>query len=1199
MIFKPKVIKVKLLLYSTSVARQILVALTLLFALQGFCAAQTVAQDKKVTLHVVNEPLANVLADLSKQTNYKFFYSDNVTDPNQKVTLNVSNQSLKDVLEQIFKGKDIGFQLKNEQILLFKGKSNPDTNSGKRTRQIAGHVVDDKGEALIGVTIIIKGSSKGTVTDVNGQYKLEVPEQATLQFSSVGLGTETLSVGNQSTINVTLKELATGLNEVVVVGYGTQKKVNMTGAVSQIKFGDMAESRPITTVSNALAGVSSGVQVTQGSGQPGSEGATIRIRGTGTLNNSNPLVIVDGMEGSMDNLNPQDIESISILKDAAASAIYGSRAANGVVLVTTKSGSNKKLSVSYTGMLSTSTPTHIVNFVSDYPTYMRLLNESITNIGNSGGFAQSTIDAWVAANTSPNALNSIGVPNYVAYPNTDWNKEMYKNSIIQEHSVSVNGSTTNARFLLSAGYINNPGLVENTGMTRYNFRTNAEVDITKWLTVGTRTYGNLDNNENGNFSGMLNYFYQATPGLYPRWNGVLGYPEATEESPTANNLYTSINANLGFKRTSRVNTTMYAKINLLKGLTYNFNLNYNKSLNESNSHTNPATGYRMKFSTETVTSPASTSDNCSTNFYMATSYQYTLENLLKYQFNLAQKHHFSALLGYNESYYNYYYTSATKKGMFDKNAYDFDAATSMVDISGNSTDYATRSVFGRVNYDFDNRYLFEANLRYDGSSRFSPDDNRRWGVFPSFSAGWRVTEEKFMKNQKVFDNLKLRLSWGKLGNSVTPSSNYDYMALYNSAAYSFGSAAVTGLVATKFPNQLLKWESTTMTNVGLEAAFLKNRLTTEFDIYSRQTDGILSTPPSIITTGTATAPSLNLAGVSNKGVEITIGWQDRIGEVHYSIKGNMSFNVNEVTKYRGKLEEGWDATGSTYSSNLGQVSTGDYYRTIEGHQINEYYVYKIYHGTGAYFNSDGSVNKNGGPKDGMIRTTQDMAWLKAMMAAGSKFGPYFGTSPTKGTLYYGDYIYADLNGDGSYGNSSDREFTKKSYMPTIVFGFQMNAEWKGFDVSLNWSGQAGNQIYWNQIGYNSSLTRTGFAIGQMVANNHYYYNESNDSDPANSINSLYPRLKNNQSDTQNSLASDRWLYSGAYLRLKNVALGYTLPTKIVNKIFAEKIRIFASAENLFTISSFPGQDPEMITAANGNTNYPLLRQFAFGANITF
>jgi TonB-linked SusC/RagA family outer membrane protein len=1175
-----------------SIAKSLLLCLFLtVFALS--------ASAQKVTLSFQNETFEKVLSAIRKQTSLSFILSEQLVDLNRKVSINVNSVDVQVALKELLDGTNLSYEIKNDK-LYFVEKKSVDVNKSK-LRKIVGTVTDKIGETLIGVTIIVKGSSKGTVTDVNGQYKLEIPEQATLQFSSIGMGTETVSVGNQSIVNVVLKELSTGLNEVVVVGYGSQKKTNLTGAVSQVKFDDMGSSRPMTSVSSALAGLSSGVSVKQTTGQPGSDGASILIRGAGTLNNSAPLVIVDGMEGSMDNVNPQDIESISILKDAASSAIYGSRAANGVILVTTKTGSGKKLNVTYTGMLSSSAPVKLLNFVTDYPTYMQLENEAATNIGSKVPFSQTAIDAWKVANAKPNELNSNGVPNYVAFPNTNWNEEMYKNYLVQEHGLSVNGSTSNARFLLSVGYLDNPGLVENTGMKRYSFRTNADVDVTKWLTVGTRTYGSVADNELGNYANVLNYAFQTTPGVYPKYNGVLGAPESTEESATANNLYAFTEASLGFKKTTRMNATAYSKVKILPGLSWDLNFNYNKYLYESNSYTNPQTAYRVKFGTGIVAAVATSPDLLQTNFAMTSNNQYTLENLLRYQTTLFQKHHVTGLLGYNESFFDQYNTSATMIGLYDANAYQLGSGTTMYGIDGSGYNWALRSFFGRVNYDFDNKYLFEANLRYDGSSRFSSTDSRRWGVFPSFSAGWRIIEEPFMKNQNIFQNLKLRGSWGQLGNNSTRNASgtevyYGYMPTYTGQNYSFNGNAVTSLAPSAFANAYLKWESTTMTNFGVEAAMLRSRLTVELDAYSRQTNGILTTPPSIITLGTASAPVMNLAAVSNKGIELTLGWQDKLGEIQYSVKGNVSYNKNEVTKYKGELVEGWttNADGTKmYSSNLGSVSTGSQNLVVEGHQINEHFLYNVYKGNGSYTNSDGTVNVNGGPKDGMIRTSDDMTWLKAMVAAGNKFMPNQTVSKTG--IWYGDYIYADLNGDGVYGNSYDRKLTNTSTAPTVIFGLQMNASWKGLDLSLSWSGQAGNQIYWLESGYNSSSVRWGCAIGQLVGNNHYYYNDLDPSSTTNNTTALYPRLKYNETDTQNKLASDRWLYNGAYLRLKNLTLGYTLPQQLTKKIYAEKLRVFLSTENVFTITSFPGLDPEMAS----NTNYPVLRQIAFGTNITF
>jgi TonB-linked SusC/RagA family outer membrane protein len=729
-------------------------------------------------------------------------------------------------------------------------------------------------------------------------------------------------------------------------------------------------------------------------------------------------------------------------------------------------------------------------------------------------------------------------------------------------------------------------------MKRYSIRTNVEIDANKWLTVGTRTYATMNDTQLGNYSNMLNYATQTTPGVYPTYNGMYGYPEAPEESATANNLYVMLKGVKGEDKVTRINSTLYSKVKFAKGLSWDFNLNYNKRIDEYNNYSNPAAGKRVKFSTGQAMSPVTDPSLLSTYYNTFSSYSYTLENLLHYNTSIEEKHNISALAGYNETYYKSYNHNATKKGLFDESAYVFDAATTMISTAGTATDWALRSWFGRLNYDFNQRYLFEANIRYDGSSRFASEN--RHGLFPSFSAGWRISEETFMKDLNIFQNLKLRGSWGKLGNNA--SGNYDYMSLYNPVSYSYNGLQVTGLAPGKIPNALLQWESTTVANLGLDATLLDGRLFGEFEAYNKVTDGILTTPPIYLTLGLVGAPTLNTAEVTNKGMELTFGWKDKIGQVKYSISGNVGYNQNRVTGYKGKLVTEWrtDATGApVYYSNIGDVSSGGDTRILEGHAIYENYLLDVYKGNGQYNNADGTVNIAGGPHDGMIRTAADMAWLNGMIAAGYKFMPNLTTAKNK--IWYGDYIYADTNGDKIYGNTYDKSFTGNSSMPKFTFGSQMNFSWKNFDLNMIWSGQAGGKLYWLERGYNSSMTRTGWQIGAMIEKDHYYFNEADQTDPANNITANYPRLKLNESDGQNTQSSTRWLYDGSFVRLKNLTFGYTLPKKIATRIFTDQVRLYFSAENLFTITSFPGLDPEM----GGNTNYPVIRQIAFGTNITF
>lgn len=1080
----------------------------------------------------------------------------------------------------------------------------PDTNGNdadavtaitQQNKTIKGVVKDATGEAVIGANVIVKGSTTGVITDIDGNFTLEVPDNATLQVSYIGYLPQEIKVSNQTSFDITLVEDSKTLDEVIVVGYGTQKKANLTGAVSSVNFEEQALSRPVTTVSAALAGLSAGVQVMQTSGQPGSDGATIRVRGMGTLNNNDPLVLVDGMEGSIDNVNPQDIESISILKDAAACAIYGSRAASGVILVTTKKGNKGKVNVSYSGRISYAQPTRIIDLISNYADYMEWINESAVNIGQKGNFSQATIDLWREKSKDPNGVNERGVPNHVAYPNTDWQDVIFQHGVVNDHNISVNGGSDKIRFMLSAGYLDNPGLVDNTGIKKYNIRANVEADVTKWLTVGMRTYGSMQDKEVGNFSNANNYLRQTTPGVYPEYKGQYGYVEADEESATANNLLVMLNGGNGSQKKTNFNTTMYSKVEFMKGLTWSFNLNYKRYWYEARAWSHATE--TVKLSTGEVKSAALSPDKMTTSFANEGDWSYTLENLVNYSTTIAKVHNISALVGYQEYYYYKNTSNASLEGLIDESVNVPGAATTMKSIGGGATDKASRSFFGRVNYDYDNRYLFEANLRYDGHSRYHKD--HRYGAFPSFSAGWRVSEEAFMEGTRSWlDNFKLRLSWGKLGNNGGDDvGNYEYQALYNITDYSFGGKQVSGLAQTSISNSLLSWEKATTTNFGLDFAFLKNRLTAEFDIYNKKTTGILYRPNIYITMVGLTAPRLNIAEVTNNGFETTIGWKDRVGQVNYSVSANFAYNHNEVSKYKGTLKQGWetDASGNrVWVSNLGDVSTGSNARVLEGKMMNEYYMKSPYKGNQTYFNADGSVNINGGPKDGIIRTEKDMEWVKTMIAAGNEFWP--NKTIGKNKIWYGDMIYADANGDGKYGNADDSEFQGVSKDPKYLFGFQASASWKGFDVSMAWAGAAGRKLYWGATsGYNSTSTRIGLGLSKEIAYHHYFYDPDNADDPRTNLYAKYPRLTLGESGSQNVETSTHFLYNANYLKLKNFTIGYTLPEKIVKKIFTQSVRFYLSGENLFSFDSFPGQDPEI----GADPTYTSVRSFAFDTNITF
>ena len=1063
----------------------------------------------------------------------------------------------------------------------------------KDNRRVSGTVYDNEGQPIPGASVMIPGTTIGAVTDEAGRYAIEIPAKAkNLEFSFIGFQTQIITLSSSTVYDATLMIDQELLDEVVVVGYGVQKKVNLTGSVSAVNFDNLETmSRPVTDASQALQGASPGLQIMQGTGAPGSDNFSFNIRGTGTLNSSSPLVLVDGMEQSLSMVNPSDIASISVLKDAASCAIYGNRGANGVILVTTKNGGESgKVSVNYDATFSYNEPLKIIHTMSNYADYMELMNESSTNLGNSPLFAQSQIEAWRAAEKDPNGLSSTGYPNYVAYPNTDWWDVIYKKQWMQKHVVSVSGKEKSTGYTLSFGYTDNPGVVRNSGYKRYQGRVNLYSDIAKWLRVGARINGNVTDHDvssiDGNGDGYFNSLNttKMLPCTYPFYDGKYGAPENNADDPQSHNPLWDAAGSNGFDKRMRIYTDWYAQVKFLKYFTYNFDYYWSATSREKKTVGTSLGKY--SFQADSWTTGAANPAEMYTYMYYTNDNLSKINHVLSYNQTFAKAHDVSAMLGYEEQKYRYRVTDMNKRVLTDPNVNDLNAASIPNQTTGYGTEWAARSLFGRANYAYKGKYLVEANFRYDGSSRFSKD--YRWGFFPSFSAGWRISEEPWLKNTRKVDELKVRLSWGVLGNNSI--GNYDWQALYNTANYSFGQSVTSGVAMTAINNIALQWEETAVANLGIDFGFLGNRLTGSVDAYNKLTTGILYRPDISMIFGTASSPMTNIAEVTNRGAEIELNWRDSVGDFSYSVKGTFAYNKNWVSKYKGKLERGWD--GDTYKTNIGDVSTGGSTRVLEGHMINEWYLPNVYKGTGTYFDASNKVDPNGGPKDGMIRTPEDMKWLEAMQAAGYSFQPK--NNVGKNGLWYGEYLLADSNGDKIYGNSYDYEFQGCSTQPKVNYGLQATAAWKGIDFSMNWGGSAGFKLYYYSTGRNGSETIYGYAIGQNVADDHYFFDPENPSDPRTNITSKQPRLVN-ASNSQSAAESALHLEKGDFLKLRNLTLGYTLPQNLTRKFYVQRLRFFFSGENLLLITGFSGQDPEM----RRTVGYSTMRQYAIGANITF
>lgn len=1160
----------------------------LLGTLQSF-ANLSYSQTVKLSLNMENTTIQEVLSTIEQESGFYFTYNLNQIKVSRKVSVNFKDKTVTEVLDELFAKENIHYVINDKHIALYKGNDKP---SILQTRKITGMVTDKNGEPILGANIVEKGTAtNGTITDIDGKFSLSVESNSILIVSYIGYDREEIPVKNRSVIEIILTENTRALDEVVVVGYGTQKKINLTGSVSSVNYSKSAASRPLVDATQALGGVAPGLQVMQGSGNPYGESYSINIRGIGTLNDSNPLILVDGMEQSLSNVNPIDIESISVLKDAASCAIYGNRGANGVILITTKTGGKKdKVNIDVSSKLSLNSPMRVPKLVNNYANYMELINESYTNLGRSAAFSPETISLWREKAKDPNGIAASGYPNYVAYPNTDWYDAIYDSNWMQEYTVQVSGSGVKSGYNFSFGYIDNPGILKNSGFKRFFIRSNIYADITKWLRVGSRIWGyNTDRDRVATGSLTSIDMTKVVPGTYPYYDGKYGAPESNEEDPQSHNPLWDMNHEHGDMKYTQIFTNFYTTLKLLKHFSYDFGFWYKHYIYDGKYASNAFP--KWSFSLNEITANA-------IDLKTATTGQtYNRDNYWKFNhiFNYNQsfgKHDVSVLAGFEEERTWSRTSNITMQGLIDPHIDDIDVGTEFKSSYGANNEYTSRSWFGRATYAYDNRYLLEANIRRDGSSRFAPEN--RWGTFPAASAGWRISEEAFMTDTRNWlDNLKLRVSWGKLGNNSI--GNYEWQQTYGLVNYPFNSNTNLGLAPTAQANINLQWEKSTTIDVGVDFGVLNNRLSGTIDYYQRETSGILYRPSIMMIYGNITAARQNIAEVTNKGVEIQLSWNDHINDFQYSISGNISYNKNEVSKYKGKLVRGWetDGNGKTYVTNLGDVSTGGTNRILEGHIINEYYMLQPYQGNQNYFNQDGSVNPAGGPKTGMIRTEDDMKWLNAMINEGYKFYP--NQTVGKAGIWYGDYIYADLNNDGIYGNTYDNDFTGTSSMPKWNFGAQLTASWKGFDLSMNWYGVAGNELYFYRNGHNASTTIKGYAIGKNVADDHYFYDPDNPTDSRTNLHSANPRLSNNSGSSQSESTNTKWLYKGDFLKLKNLTFGYTIPKHLVQKVYAQNVRVFFSGENLLTITGYPGIDPEM----RSSIGYLTYRQFAFGLNVTF
>ena len=1025
------------------------------------------------------------------------------------------------------------------------GTTNEMTDTITATQQtvvIAGTVVDEAGEPVIGANISIgKNPEIIAVSDTNGFFSLKkIHGDETIKVAFLGYEPETvrLTKGKQ-TYRIVMKTDASQLDEVVVVGYATQKKVDLTGAVSSISSRALSD-RPLTNATNALAGLASGLTVTNSGGNtPGYESQSILVRGQGTLNNSAPLVVIDGMTGiALSDVNPQDIESISVLKDAASSAIYGSRAANGVILVTTRQGAERAPRITYSGNVSFETVAKRLNLVTDYADFMEIQNAGLIANGQAPRFSQGKIDEW---------RNDAG-RNPTVYPNTDWQDHIYRNpSVVQNHNLSVTGGSKRVRYNLTFGYINNPGMIYYTDYERYQLRSNLDVNIKPWLSVGANIFGYIDKNnpssENAAAGGDVIFgsgAFNTVPGmtLYDPATGLYGGIQNPEEENVSN--FNPYRRQWFYKpeyptKTKRSVVKLNARLTPVKELTIQGSFAYNYWERNIEHHLTDRNLYRF-----TLDGPVLIREGTVRTYIRRYNYKNTYrssEITAKYDFDISRLRT-SVFAGMSQEYNKYDTDYYIKYDLVDPSLGAINAGMTNGSITGNYNEWAMRSYFGRINLNWDDRYLIEANLRADGSSKFAP--GKRWGYFPSVSAAWRISQEKFMAASSSWLNqLKLRASYGSLGNNAT-TSYYMYQSLFATANYILNGNIAGGLAQTVLANPELTWEKTYMTNIGLDFAMFNSRFSGTIDIYNKNTKGILISLPAPLEHGTSTVPNQNAGEVNNKGFEFDLRWNDRIGKVSYNVGVNMGFVNNKVTRFQGDVS-----------------SINGVYKTQEGKPINQLYVITV---------------------DRIVRDQPDLDYVQSLV---DRNPDYFATYQRP---ELGDFLYRDTNGDGKL-DTNDRVEIGHGNVPRITYGANLGASWNNFDFSVLFQGVADYKVYYNNQAFRF-VTVMGQSLIKDITDNSWT--------PENPYNSKYPLLRNN-ANGKNNIASDAFVHNAAYFRCKNIQLGYTIPRDVTRKFFVENLKVYASIDNLFTITDFPGLDPEV----GANVGYPSVRQYSIGLNISF
>jgi TonB-linked SusC/RagA family outer membrane protein len=1085
-------------------------------------AASAYSQAARLTLKMENARIHEVFDAIEKQSEFYFFYNRNIFDDGRKVSIEMENKLIDEVLDELFRGENISYEISDRNILIKVDKSaSPAEQNQQQQNSVSGRVTDSQNIPLPGVTVVVKGTTRGTVTNSNGEYTLsDVPRDATLIFSFVGMLVQEINVDNQTSINVTMMEDVIGIEEVVAIGYGTQRKADMTGAISIVKSEDIA-NRATANAAQSLQGMVAGVNVTN-SGAPGSN-PVIRIRGLGSVrSDTEPLYVVDDvLTNDISFLGNNDIETITVLKDASASAIYGVRAANGVIIITTKRGNKDRMLVNYSGYAGFQVPVDIME-MANAQEYIQLLNEK----------------GEIAAAKTGGSFTPYDPSRYTH--STDWFNEILRNrAFITSHDVGFSGGNERTLFSTGASYFEQEGLMLHDLYKRINVRASVDSRVKDYLKVGFSL--NLSNRNSDNSPNVAHAAFIAPPAVRVRDEATGNLMAMTEFGDYANPMIGLI-YNDDITNDIRLVGSGFAELYLLKDFTFKSSYGVDGRYSRNRLY---LPHYELVGG-----SPADVTERLTRRF--AYDMNWYWDNTLTYNAEVGAGNNLTAMVGVSAQEQRGLWLSATRLDVpyygRDNTLYlNLGSPDNQANNDGGSR-IASFSYFGRVNYSHQEKYLITATVRRDGSSIFP--ENNRYDIFPSVGVGWVLSKEDFMADQTAFDFLKVRASWGEMGNNKIPEltavSTVDYGA-WNSTE--FGGTIQQGASATYIGPENLLWEVTREFDVAVEGYMLNSRLSFEVDFYNKETLGAIFPVTVNSALGASNFSYLdNNADILNRGVELSLGWRNNVGDFSYRLNGNVAFNHNEVLSLR-------PGTIGIYGGYM-NVNASTY--TVVGHPIGEFYGRQVL----GIFQNENEINS--------YTNAEGL--------------------PIQPDARPGDFKYEDINTDGVI-NDKDRTFLG-SALPTYTFALNYFMKYKGIDFTLDLYGQGGNHIY------NAKRFRQ---IGNENYDRDFYLNRWH----GEGTSSTYPSA--DMASQDNKVVNSWTIEKGDFFRIQNIQLGYTLPATLTSGIGIESVRIYANAANPKTFFKYKGFTPEIAkTGPESATSqgvdsyvYPMSATYNFGVNINF